>query len=700
MRAWHLCAATLLMAGCVWGGVKYDGDEVARINVGVTIVAPWDDYVDALKPQFELSAAQALDKVLPKTSAREQSVTDTLSGSLGIGFRPHTETTHRETSGSTTTTTKVEDRGVPDAPTPTLPTASAAGQLAAAAGDIALDPVLQYTSATALYQEVVLLNRALKDAVTRSGMKPYIIRLQVGVVPYRRDLELDAFTTLSFFLDDETRARVPKGNGVATDKDGIVVVPLLVTDALERINLQLSEQMIRQFALSLAAVTPTFGAEGALGKAHDELNRIRANDLNSLMTIGRVTDNTILVRLGAAAQGSAKFVMVPRTHNITAVILVPESIVPNGSNGRAVVTVSVNTELRSARDGSVVGNALNLDSELASILGDRVKYPYLKNLPTDSRERSAFLIKTRKAIYENDFTSFKEDVLDHDWVQKHDPGLTDRLLTGIWTQLANALGRNIRTAHRFELPQPPKVVAPPSQTVLLQEDDKGRVQAALVGGKNLSARMQAYLCKGACVGEPAAKCEDAGPGLFASSTTVTNGTSPTFSFPAFRTLNWTTAKAGEVANLEKKVELRTCNPAQKYTALYLMPPVKDKDATVPAVTLAAITKVIKEAAGTGSVQLRVEFGEKPIAEGALLKVTNADLLSATTLTGTGLGFDNSYPKVTTSQVIRLNLGNLDAAHPVRIVASPYKTKAGGGKETLKEPEALVVPVEHQPAKSD
>ena len=46
-------------------------------------------------------------------------------------------------------------------------------------------------------------------------------------------------------------------------------------------------------------------------------------DLNSVLTVARVSANTLRVRLGAMQQGSTEYAMIPRTHNVTVLVMLP-----------------------------------------------------------------------------------------------------------------------------------------------------------------------------------------------------------------------------------------------------------------------------------------------------------------------------------------------------------------------------------------
>src|SRR5262249_23081904 len=58
-------------------------------------------------------------------------------------------------------------------------------------------------------------------------------------------------------------------------------------------------------------------------RASEDLKSIIGRDLTGLLTVARVSDNTLRVRLGAQNQAESRYAMTPRTHNITVVLLVP-----------------------------------------------------------------------------------------------------------------------------------------------------------------------------------------------------------------------------------------------------------------------------------------------------------------------------------------------------------------------------------------
>lgn len=322
--------------------------EAASAHVAVLSVARWSEYVDALQPTFALTPDQAVKEVIPTTYQLEQRVLD----SLRLGFRmapPMSSRTTTETStteNDTTTTASSETREsrpgvVPD--DSVLPDARDALAIApdqSTLGGPSIEPMLKYWAANALYQEVQLLNRYVKDAARRHGFEPYVVRLQLSLLPMARNEPYDAYINVSFFAGryGETGLGTPQ------------IVPLLVTDSLEGALESRSMSAARQYAFGLLFLLQGFGGGADFDRYHESLQNVLGTDLNSLMTVARVSDNTVRVRLGAPRSPASQFAMIPRSHNVTLLLLVPEKV-SRSPDKRTVRAVSSMT-LVDAENGS------------------------------------------------------------------------------------------------------------------------------------------------------------------------------------------------------------------------------------------------------------------------------------------------------------------------------------------------------------
>jgi hypothetical protein len=78
--------ASLLIAGPIqpWPSPtpSVRQDQVASVHVAVTSVRPWEEYVDALQPKFDLTPAGALAKVAEATRLQDSRTFDSLGFSL------------------------------------------------------------------------------------------------------------------------------------------------------------------------------------------------------------------------------------------------------------------------------------------------------------------------------------------------------------------------------------------------------------------------------------------------------------------------------------------------------------------------------------------------------------------------------------------------------------------------------------------
>jgi len=300
--------ALAVLAGCAWQArtprkaeLPATQEEAGSVHLAVLSVGAWDDFVDALQPEFDLTPEGALERVLAPTRISARHVEDALRLRLAAGAAPP----DGAAPGA------VPDPGLPQVP-------------------LHADPMTQYWAATALYQEVQLLSRYLRHAAIRPGYVPYVVRLQVTLLPRRRDIPCDALATISFFPAGEGRAdwsargdatpEAPAPSREPAGREVPQVLPLLVTDNLEAGVASTSSRSARDVGIGVGASGGSAGLQAASG----ESERAAGLDLNSLLTVARVTDNTLRVRLGALQRGSGAHVMVPRTHGITVLVMMPE----------------------------------------------------------------------------------------------------------------------------------------------------------------------------------------------------------------------------------------------------------------------------------------------------------------------------------------------------------------------------------------
>ena len=304
--------------------------DAGSVNVSVLSVAPWSEYARALQPNFELSTDDAVDAATPDT--RWVNEAERRHRSFG-----------KETIVLDVGSSGAQAKGVPSV---LLPQSGSTGGLPPAAGQLPIDaqrgvqdPVLRFTAATALYQEVQMLNRYIRDAAIPNGFRPYMVRLQVSLMPNRRHAPYDAYTTLSFFVPGE-REEMPTGDALPlTTQDDIFlqpfgnapkVLPVVVTDNLEATVQSRSLERVFSLLYTLAEF-PGVDIVDKMdsGVVEDAIaDEVHGRDLNSLFSVSRLSENTLRIRMGAMQQATADYAMIPRNHHVTLLLMVPEGSPP------------------------------------------------------------------------------------------------------------------------------------------------------------------------------------------------------------------------------------------------------------------------------------------------------------------------------------------------------------------------------------
>ncbi len=126
-----------------------------------------------------------------------------------------------------------------------------------------------------------------------------------------------------------------------------IVVPLLVTDNIESANDAVSAQFIAELAAALSGASQGVAFGGQLQSLNDRINKAAASERNALRTVARLGQNAIRVRFGATLQagptGRKDYELLPRTHTISLLVLVPhdamqaDQAVPLGIVARTVL---------------------------------------------------------------------------------------------------------------------------------------------------------------------------------------------------------------------------------------------------------------------------------------------------------------------------------------------------------------------------
>lgn len=325
----------------------------------------------------------------------------------------------------------------------------------APASPFEVEPQLKYTLATSLIQYVRLTNRFVRDMVHHEGYEAYVVRVQISLMPLSRQAQYDTYVDVAFLPEGPIGPRTPK------------VVPLLSTDSLEGLLQSKTNAEVRDLALQLRALVSGVGGGIDAQRLTQTLDSISGQDLNSLLTVGRASDNVLRVRLGAAAQPSGRFVMVPRTYNVPVVLLVPKEASGRVEQVAAVSkTVFINALTGKIRRGRVRWN------EIEQLGPVRDTYELFK-YPDKVYELSEY---TRSG----DYAGFVKTIRDADGGRES----SHERLGKLWLEALSLRATEAIQAVNVPLPPIRRGTAPPAQTGVLYDDGESS-SITLRGGIDL-----------------------------------------------------------------------------------------------------------------------------------------------------------------------------------------------------------------------
>jgi hypothetical protein len=357
-------------------------------------VTDWDDVASELQPSFKMDSATAFAAAIPNTQQLDERLYDALTANVQVALPTTTmtnttkEVTNPETGEIETSVNNDRTRKTGSPPSAAALSPSGAAALAALSGQtLGDDPMLRYLAATALQQEVALLNRYIKDQVSWPGSQAFVIRLQLAVMPNARTMPYDIETDITLHAEDEqSRARlalpsqVPLAPGetlqgsamasaadeiarrrdrcAAQSYDTIQVLPMIVTDNLEGLKAARSTDNVRQLALALVGTAGNVGASGQFARTMEELRRSEGRDTNSLLTVAKLSDDTVRVRLGAVQSPRYGRLMTPRNHFVSLVVLFRPCVGKDRTgyedNGPRVLTAVTRTTFRDGDTGKAL----------------------------------------------------------------------------------------------------------------------------------------------------------------------------------------------------------------------------------------------------------------------------------------------------------------------------------------------------------
>lgn len=276
--------------------------EVGEVHVAVVSVVPFEAIAEKLAPNFESSGTKALNQALATTQATQTIVNRATQMLLGASIPGADPPSDSASAPGNTSAPSVSAASLP-AMTASAPSIGGVNQHNA---------MLQHHLAAALHQEVVLLNQYVRDAPRANGYDRYIIRMQVTVRPLARATPYDVEVRVPFF----TNTGQPK------------VVPLLVADNQDATSVSSLDRNLQQLGLAISALKGAYGLTGTFNRQAEDVVTALGWHYQSVANVARSNDNTLSMRISAQPTGVQRFELMPRVHNLTALLLVPHAEAP------------------------------------------------------------------------------------------------------------------------------------------------------------------------------------------------------------------------------------------------------------------------------------------------------------------------------------------------------------------------------------
>jgi hypothetical protein len=289
-----------------------------------------------LRPRFTLSSDKAVENAVPTTTFAESSLLTAVAMKI---------------AGATTSVPGAEAPTPPEpkAATPTLePGRRPQLHTNPEKPPLPVDPLFKYAAATALYQQTRLTDAAIEAVLHAKGNRALLAPLNIDVLPFAQRQPYDVHLSIHFsVMTDSTRPL------------HVTVLPLLVADNAEGVQTARTVELLIQAQLALKAMSAGGGFlfDGALTR--QKVQSALGTDLNSLLTVGRVANNMLSVRIGAQRSANSTYATVTRNTTVWTLLLVSETddhkrIVPVVPTGYWSIKAVSHATLRDAQNGTVL----------------------------------------------------------------------------------------------------------------------------------------------------------------------------------------------------------------------------------------------------------------------------------------------------------------------------------------------------------
>ena len=658
-------------------------EEAGNVFVSASPAIAWTEISEKLQPQLNLSMAEARTLAATSTSSLVSQYLSSLSVGLRAGLPTRTSswtTALAEDGSSTTTGQRTHAPGtVPDSSgtkATGIDNSSLAPDFSKMPANNAVDGNTLLSHAVALYQYAQILDNSISKSILPLGYRPYLITLQINQQPRLRNLPYDTFVDVALLPSglNFTKQSDQMGLFKATPKSKtdklppVIAYPLVISDAMEINSVEKSLETIRQASLGISGMIQAIGVNAGVERAVDRLLAKSGANRNSLITVGRVSDSMLRIRLGAYDSGSGGLVMAARSYNISLMILVDESY--------EHLAINTRTEFVDVYNGSrLTREAFDREGIAQTVADTLCTYGFhhaqlaCGSTPTDWKNEGEY--KAKMNFLMNMFQN-----LEHGRYQQAFDGFTPpsdgrdadlafrAAVTKILTRGADARNGDtlisLGTAAKPELPR--------ATLSALADDDGKETVVSLREGKDLSgAKITAHL-NAPQTGGKAALIVSANQIVFSDGVLSAH-------FPSLKTYG-----DASPANTQLTLCLGDKCPIGEQTYPVLFAKADDKSASTDNPVKASAQTIIADTKGEGL--LRLNIGKLPDGVSlAYVSIAGAEFRT-NSAAGTTAPVPQGIPVTANSQVL-VGLGNLSISQKVTLT-----TKAGN--QTLGSPISLAV----------
>jgi len=721
-----ILTAALSISGCPSSSTRFNVtvpevtsvNEIGTSRISVLSISAWANYKNHLQPSFVIDEKKAYELAAGDTRFMHENSIDQISALVKFSLADtkkskliSTESIADDTTTSTSTTTSPGDLStlsLTNVPSPLINTENIPKVKSSNYSDLGKQNArLRYQMATSLYQEVKLLNRYIKDAAIRQGYTPYVIRLQITSMPKMRNLPYDAYVTLGFFNHEMTRLKADTSECNIKESNASeaikcehfklpVVIPLFATDSIENTASSATLGAIKDIGFAVNALGNT-AAGVNLGKISEDIQTALGRDTNSLFTVGRLSDNTVKVRMGALQQISSNFALVPKTETVTLLVMIDSVLAKKDKAIERTLEIHSYSEFTHVIKGNTLGGIpTKLDHSIA--MNEFSTLDIEITSETLNAEEVIFDLYTELWNYElsNDWSSFverldswcvanKDNVSPYKWCKKGKFPNTEQL----WFDIGYYKNFYKPDLLRVEIPvdKPSQLFG--SQSALLS-DNKEKTSVELYGGYKLDPDR---ICSALIFFEKPGK-ESKISNVFHSRAAATknDGRTAIFEFPSLSKWNLKSA----VENKLVKIQVAIAGPFDSCSKSIALPETmnskclnnnfcsnwliysEDKKTKVEAgYTISSMNTVISpDKNHNGKIRLSLKPTKKNSAKKVNIDVHGAILEKAMNNSAEIKNNGNSFSVDLSKKLnIDLNLQNVIAGEEIKITSKDEKKKS-------------------------